>query len=173
MDHAAEAGLQAGREFVIVKECTHAGGVGVVQFDDAVHPLPQLRDVNIFCRLRAFKVVENIEDSNEITRDVCAGGHAFHHTGAIYRTKVQHNFAKWRRTSLAGFIVGSLAGEGPLLEAAEKIEMMKLAAASVGEGGGNSAILIGDVSQEGVHGALELARALRRPGARGDQPRAA
>ena len=52
----------------------------------------------------------------------------FDHTGAIYRTKVQHNFAKWRRTSLAGFIVGSPAGEGPLLEAAEKVELMKLAA---------------------------------------------
>ncbi len=52
----------------------------------------------------------------------------FDHTGAIYRAKVQHNFEKWRRTSLAGFIVGSLTGEGPLLETEEKLEVLRLAA---------------------------------------------
>ena len=36
----------------------------------------------------------------------------FDHTGAMYRVKVQHNFEKWSRTSLAGFIVGSLPGNG-------------------------------------------------------------
>jgi 4-hydroxy-2-oxoglutarate aldolase len=85
----------------------------------------------------------------------------FDHTGAIYRTKVQHNFGKWRRTSLAGFIVGSPAGEGPLLEAEEKVELLSLAAPSIGD----AAILIGDVSQEGVHGAARLARAMKDAGA--------
>ena len=84
----------------------------------------------------------------------------FDHTGAIYRTKVQHNFAKWRRTSLAGFFVGSMAGEGPLLEAAEKVELVKLAAAAVSD-----SILIADVSQEGVFGAVSLARAMKDAGA--------
>jgi 4-hydroxy-2-oxoglutarate aldolase len=90
----------------------------------------------------------------------------FDHTGAIYRAKVQHNFAKWRRTSLAGFITGSLAGEGPLLEASEKVEIMKLAAGSIGDRNANDApLLIGDVSQEGVHAAVALARAMAEAGA--------
>ena len=92
----------------------------------------------------------------------------FDHTGAIYRTKVQHNFGKWRRTSLAGFIVGSPAGEGPLLGADEKVELIKLAAASMGDSIGaaaNPVVLIGDVSQEGVHGAVRLARDMKDAGA--------
>jgi 4-hydroxy-2-oxoglutarate aldolase len=83
----------------------------------------------------------------------------FDHTGAIYRTKVLHNFGKWRRTSLSGFIVGSMAGEGPLLDDAEKLEVTKLAAE------GNTAILIADVSQEGVHSAAALAHAMKDAGA--------
>ncbi len=85
----------------------------------------------------------------------------FDHTGAIYRTKVLHNFAKWRRTSLAGFIVGSLAGEGALLSAEEKVELVKLAA----EGAAAGPLLIGDVTQEGVFGAAQLARAMADAGA--------
>jgi 4-hydroxy-2-oxoglutarate aldolase len=89
----------------------------------------------------------------------------FDHTGAIYRSKIQHNFAKWRRTSLAGFITGSMAGEGPLLEADEKVELLKLAAASVNGVVASSAILIADVSQEGVHGAARLSHAMKAAGA--------
>jgi 4-hydroxy-2-oxoglutarate aldolase len=92
----------------------------------------------------------------------------FDHTGAIYRAKVLHNFAKWRRTSLAGFIVGSLAGEGPLLDAAEKVELVRMAAAGAGDAPGaaaNSALLIGDISQEGVHGAAALSHAMKEAGA--------
>jgi dihydrodipicolinate synthase/N-acetylneuraminate lyase len=101
----------------------------------------------------------------------------FDHTGAIYRAKVEHNFAKWRRTSLAGFIVGSLAGEGSLLTPAEKIEVMEIAAATAvaktegikiagaGVPGTHSTTLIGDVSNEGVHAAVELARAMAKAGA--------
>ena len=84
----------------------------------------------------------------------------FDHTGAIYRTKVQHNFGKWRRTSLAGFIVGSHAGEGPLLEDAEKVELIRLAATGAGE-----SLLIADVTQEGVHGAVRLSHAMKDAGA--------
>lgn len=92
---------------------------------------------------------------------VCAAT-PFDHTGAIYRAKVQHNYAKWRRTSVAGFIVGSDAGEGPLLSDDEKVELMKLAAASEGA---TPATLLGDVSHEGVHCAARLASALRGAGA--------
>ena len=84
----------------------------------------------------------------------------FDHTGAIYRTKVLHNFGKWRRTSLSGFIVGAMAGEGPLLDAAEKLELIKLAAE-----GNTAAILIADVSHEGVHPAAALAHAMNDAGA--------
>ncbi len=84
----------------------------------------------------------------------------FDHTGAIYRTKVQHNFTKWRRTSLAGFFVGSLAGEGALLEAGEKVELIRLAAAGAGE-----SLLIADVTQEGVHAAVRLSHAVKEAGA--------
>jgi 4-hydroxy-2-oxoglutarate aldolase len=87
----------------------------------------------------------------------------FDHTGAIYRTKVQHNFGKWRRTSLAGFIVGSHAGEGPLLDAAEKVEILKLAAPEPGAAG--ASILIADVSREGVDTAVAEARAMADAGA--------
>src|ERR1700728_5041313 len=84
----------------------------------------------------------------------------FDHTGAIYRTKVLHNFGKWRRTSLSGFIVGAMAGEGPLLDAAEKLELIKLAAE-----GNTAATLIADVSHEGVHPAAALAHAMKNAGA--------
>jgi 4-hydroxy-2-oxoglutarate aldolase len=85
----------------------------------------------------------------------------FDHTGALYRVKVQHNFEKWSRTSLAGFVVGSLAGEGPLLEPAEKLEVLRLAAPHVPEG----RLLILDVSAEGVLPAANLARAGAEAGA--------
>src|SRR5665213_4482503 len=71
----------------------------------------------------------------------------FDHTGAIYRTKVQHNFDKWCRTSLAGFVVGGLTGEGPLLEAQEKVDLLRLATPVVPAG----RTMILDVSCEGVH----------------------
>ena len=85
----------------------------------------------------------------------------FDHTGALYRVKVQHNFFKWSRTSLAGYIVGSLAGEGPLLDAEEKLELLRLAAPHAGEG----RTIIADVSEEGVHTAAKLARAAAEAGA--------
>jgi 4-hydroxy-2-oxoglutarate aldolase len=85
----------------------------------------------------------------------------FDHTGAMYRVKIQHNFEKWSRTSLAGFVIGSLPGEGPLLEAAEKLELLRVAAGSIPEG----RTIIADVSAEGVHAAAKLACALAQAGA--------
>jgi 4-hydroxy-2-oxoglutarate aldolase len=85
----------------------------------------------------------------------------FDHTGAMYRVKIQHNFEKWSRTSLAGFVIGSLPGEGPLLDAAEKLELLRLAAASIPEG----RTIIADVSEEGVHAAAKLACASVQAGA--------
>jgi 4-hydroxy-2-oxoglutarate aldolase len=84
----------------------------------------------------------------------------FDHTGALYRVKVQHNFDKWSRTSLSGFVVGSLTGEGPLLEAEEKLEVLRLAAPLIGE-----RTLIADVSAEGVRVAVKLARCAAEAGA--------
>lgn len=85
----------------------------------------------------------------------------FDHTGALYRVKVQHNFDKWSRTSLAGFIVGSLTGEGPLLTASEKLEVLRLAIPGVPAG----RTMIMDVSEEGVHAATCLARGAADAGA--------
>jgi 4-hydroxy-2-oxoglutarate aldolase len=85
----------------------------------------------------------------------------FDHTGALYRVKVQHNFDKWSRTALSGFIIGSLTGEGPLLEAEEKLEILRLARPHVPEG----RTLIADVSEESVHLAAKLARAAADEGA--------
>src|SRR5579862_5750392 len=85
----------------------------------------------------------------------------FDHTGAMYRVKIQHNLEKWSRTSLAGFVIGSLAGEGPLLEAAEKVELVRVAAGSIPEG----RTIIADISAEGVHGAVKLACQMAEAGA--------
>jgi 4-hydroxy-2-oxoglutarate aldolase len=85
----------------------------------------------------------------------------FDHTGAMYRVKIQHNFEKWSRTSLAGFVVGSLSGEGPLLEPAEKVEMLRIAAPHIPEG----RTMIADVSEEGVYAAAKLACAAAQAGA--------
>jgi len=85
----------------------------------------------------------------------------FDHTGALYRVKVQHNFEKWSRTSLAGFIVGSLPGEGPLLDAEEKLELLRLGVPHVPP----DRTIIADVSGEGVHTAVKLAHAAAEAGA--------
>ena len=85
----------------------------------------------------------------------------FDHTGAIYRAKVQHNFAKWRRASVSGFVIGGLAGEGPLLDADEKLEVLRLAVSEDDQ----TRTLILDVSAEGVHSAAKLAKAAADAGA--------
>lgn len=52
----------------------------------------------------------------------------FDYSGAIYKTKIQHNAEKWNRVGLAGYLVCGLAGEGPMLTAEEKSEVWELAA---------------------------------------------
>jgi 4-hydroxy-2-oxoglutarate aldolase len=105
--------------------------------------------------------IENIESSMKLQGIFAAAATPFDHTGAIWRAKVQHNFEKWSRTSLAGFVVGSLAGEGPLLEASEKLDLIRAAAPSIPEG----RLLLVDVSCEGVHAAANLAREAAAAGA--------
>jgi 4-hydroxy-2-oxoglutarate aldolase len=85
----------------------------------------------------------------------------FDHTGAIYRAKIQHNFEKWCRTSLAGFVIGGMTGEGPLLEPYEKIDVLRLAAPVVPAG----RVAIVDVSAEGVQAAANLAKQAADAGA--------
>jgi 4-hydroxy-2-oxoglutarate aldolase len=85
----------------------------------------------------------------------------FDHTGAIYRAKVQHNFDKWSRTAVAGFLVGGTSGEGPFLDAAEKVELVTLARPLVPEG----RLILADVSGEGADNAAKLAKAVAEAGA--------
>ena len=87
----------------------------------------------------------------------------FDHTGAMYRAKIQHNVEKWSRTALTGLVAGSLAGEGPLLDADEKTELVRLMAPHVPDG----RVLMADVSTEGVRTAAALARAAAGAGAHG------
>jgi 4-hydroxy-2-oxoglutarate aldolase len=85
----------------------------------------------------------------------------FDHTGAIYRAKVQHNFDKWSRTAVAGFVIGGAAGEGPLLDAAEKVEIVKLARPHVPDG----RLIVVDITSEGADNAAKLAKAAAEAGA--------
>jgi 4-hydroxy-2-oxoglutarate aldolase len=77
----------------------------------------------------------------------------FDHNGDIYRAKIEHNLSRWNVPSLAGYLVGSTAGEGPLLSHDEKIVVWELSAKYAAEG----RTLIADVSVEGVREAVELA----------------
>ena len=77
----------------------------------------------------------------------------FDHNGDVYRTKIEHNLSRWNATSLAGYVVGSAAGEGPLLAHDERLAVLELSAKSAAEG----RTLVADVSVEGVREAVELA----------------
>ena len=77
----------------------------------------------------------------------------FDHNGDIYRTKIEHNLSRWNQTALAGYVIGSNAGEGPLLAADEKFLVWELYAKHAKEG----RTLIADVSVEGVKEAADLA----------------
>ncbi len=77
----------------------------------------------------------------------------FDHNGDIYRAKIEHNISRWDATSLAGYVVGSSAGEGALLAHDEKLLVWELSARHAGEG----RTLIADVSVEGVREAADLA----------------
>jgi 4-hydroxy-2-oxoglutarate aldolase len=84
----------------------------------------------------------------------------FDHNGDVYRTKIEHNLTRWNETSLAGYVVGSSAGEGVLLAQDEKIAVWELSAKHAGEG----RTLIADVSVEGVHEATVLSKHAARLG---------
>jgi 4-hydroxy-2-oxoglutarate aldolase len=56
----------------------------------------------------------------------------FDYTGDLYRIKIEHNIAKWNRTSVSGYVVGGFTGEGALLSAEEKAELWRLTSASAG-----------------------------------------
>jgi 4-hydroxy-2-oxoglutarate aldolase len=105
--------------------------------------------------------IENMEIHMKIQGMLASVATPFDHTGAIYRTKVQHNFGKWSRTSLAGFVIGSPAGEGPLLEPDEKMELLRLAAPHIPAG----LVTIADISAEGVWVAAKLAKLAAEAGA--------
>ncbi|MGH9718693.1 MAG: dihydrodipicolinate synthase family protein [Bryobacteraceae bacterium] len=77
----------------------------------------------------------------------CDAATPFDHTGSLYRTKIEHNIAKWNMTNLAGYAVGSVAGEGALLSAEEQAELWRLAAA---QAPAERTLLAGILSQ-GVH----------------------
>jgi 4-hydroxy-2-oxoglutarate aldolase len=76
----------------------------------------------------------------------------FDHTGDLYRIKIEHNIGKWNQTSVAGYVVGGFTGEGALLNAAEKLELWKVAAGSAGA----EKALIAGVDAAGVREAARM-----------------
>jgi 4-hydroxy-2-oxoglutarate aldolase len=84
----------------------------------------------------------------------------FDHNGDIYRVKIEHNLSRWNAYGLAGYVVGSWVGEGPLLAHDEKLAVWELSAKSAAPG----RTLIADVGVEGVREAADLAAAAARLG---------
>src|ERR1700730_15887800 len=76
----------------------------------------------------------------------------FDHNDGIYNVKVQHNVEKWNRTSVAGYVVASVTGEGPLLAQQEKFALWELMAKSADP----EKILIAASGAEGVHESVLL-----------------
>ena len=52
----------------------------------------------------------------------------FDYDGEVYASKLDHNLAKWNKTSVAGYVVCSAVGEGPLLSLEEQRRVFALAA---------------------------------------------
>lgn len=52
----------------------------------------------------------------------------FDHAGEIYAAKIEHNIAKWNRTTLAGYVVTGSTGESVMLTPEEKYKVWELAA---------------------------------------------
>ena len=78
----------------------------------------------------------------------------FDHLGNLYKAKVQHNVDKWNQTALAGYVVGTEWGEGPLLRFEERVELWRMVREWSAEGRG----LVADVTAEGVAETVALAR---------------
>src|SRR5262249_45556117 len=77
----------------------------------------------------------------------------FDHAGGLYRIKIEHNIGKWNQTSVAGYVVGGVTGEGALLSEEEKLELWKLASAAAGP----EKTLIAGVDAAGGRGASRMA----------------
>ena len=78
----------------------------------------------------------------------------FDYSGALYKTKVQHNVEKWNRTSVAGYVFAGTAGEGSLLADDEKAALWELGSRHADSG----KLLIAAVTSDGVHLCAGLAR---------------
>jgi len=81
----------------------------------------------------------------------------FDYTGAIYRSKVEFNVAKWNLTTVAGYLVAGSVGEGPLLSAAERIELWRMVKAASTLNSGRPRALLAGIDSASVAQAAELA----------------
>ena len=57
----------------------------------------------------------------------------FDPSGELFESKITHNVRRLERTELAGYVVGSRVGEGPLLTDEERVRLFDLVAAVAGE----------------------------------------
>jgi 4-hydroxy-2-oxoglutarate aldolase len=77
----------------------------------------------------------------------------FDHKGDIYKVKVQHNVEKWNRTTLAGYLVCGVAGEGALLSSEERASVWEMVAKLAAE----NKLLIAACAAPGVRETVALA----------------
>lgn len=94
----------------------------------------------------------------------CAGIYAsvptpFNHLGELYRAKVFHNFSRWNRVALSGYLVTGPAGEDSFLTPAEREQLWRW---SVEAAEGRS--VIAGVAAESVRESLTLARLAHQAG---------
>ena len=76
----------------------------------------------------------------------------FDHLGNLYQAKVEHNVAKWNRTTLSGYVAGGWAGEGAMLSGAEKVRLWEW----VAQWAAAEKILICASGAPSVHETVEL-----------------
>lgn len=81
----------------------------------------------------------------------------FDHAGAIYRSKVEFNVAKWNLTTVAGYLAAGSAGEGPLLSAAERIELWRMVKAASSVNSDRPRVLLAGIDRAGVAESADLA----------------
>ena len=77
----------------------------------------------------------------------------FDHAGDLYRAKVFHNIEKLNLLALTGYVVCGSTGETPLMNSAERLQLM----AWVKEASAEGKILIAGVGAESVHETVRLA----------------
>ena len=81
----------------------------------------------------------------------------FDHLGNLYKAKVQHNVEKWNLTALAGYVVGTEWGEGPLLRFEERVALWTMVRDAA-----TDRQLVADVTAEGVVETVALAQEAHR-----------